>query len=266
MMCSPQFIYKYMSFDKFIAMVEKQKMYLTRIDHWDDTFEGYLLSHYLTHDGRFSFVPQHQRNAIKELILKSIYAQSWTHESQESDAMWRIYSHDCKGVRIKCAFSETLNDIKNRINCKQYNVSNFAVDYSNSISVNAISTTPNILENISDGGLVKYALEYKRPAFKHEAEYRFCAYLIQNIKVICDYLMKLYHNGAFSDIPATESHLSHCGDVLEYQFALTDITEILLDPRASQDHRNTFDAYCTNRGFSKQYNISCNQSKLYRPV
>ena len=143
-MCSPQFIYKYMSFDKFIAMVEKQELYLTRIDHWDDTFEGYLLSHYLTHDGRFSFVTH--RQAIKECILKSIYAQSWTCDGQESDAMWRIYSKDCKGVRIKCSLASNLNNIKNGINSAQYNSSSFVVDYSHSIPVSAISTTSDIIE------------------------------------------------------------------------------------------------------------------------
>ncbi|HSQ33468.1 MAG TPA: hypothetical protein VLM81_01045, partial [Peptostreptococcaceae bacterium] len=96
-------LYKYMSFPQFISMIEFKQLYLTKISLWEDTYEGYdgvkrvevLLG---------SILQDKIKNPIKQianLVLNSTYAQSWTYQAQESDALWKEYSEDGLGVRIK---------------------------------------------------------------------------------------------------------------------------------------------------------------------
>ena len=261
-MCSSKFIYKYMSFDKFVALIERQKLYLTRVDHWDDTFEGYLLSHYMAKDSRFAYLGDKLGTKIKKSIFQSMYAQSWTLEGVESDAMWRIYSSDGQGVRIKASISDIQSRIEAGINQDEYMLSNFKVEYANEVSVSTSSTRSDILNKICDGDLIKYALGVKRPAFKHEVEYRFCAHRKKYIQRIYYYINDICKtNSCIKDNPIEE--LIDGEDVLEYNVSLDSIKEILLDPRAKRSHRDTFEACCKNHGFAETV---YRQSQLYRNV
>lgn len=257
-MCAPEFIYKYMSFDKFISVIESKKLYLTRIDHWDDVFEGYLLSHYFREYGWLSFLSHRDRKLVNKNLLECIYAQSWTWDSVESDAMWRIYSPDKKGVRIKCCREGIYNDMQNSINRREetYKIDAFEVDYERYISVNSSETVDDILRSISNDKLVQYALQFKRRAFKHEAEYRFSSLHENNIKNLCAYVKAIYNGNAY------DLKLIDCDDVLKYDFELSNVREILLDPHSPKEHWETFDLYCKNRKL-ENYGIKYEQSKLY---
>lgn len=38
-----EYLYKYMSFEKFIDLIENKRLYLTHLPLWDDVYEGLLL-------------------------------------------------------------------------------------------------------------------------------------------------------------------------------------------------------------------------------
>lgn len=104
-------IYKYMSFEKFVEMVEEEQLYLTRIDLWEDLYEGSIINRLFENLSMKPLTPN-QKELLKNLIFHSLYAQSWCGDKNESDAMWRIYSPNCTGVRIKFDSEEIYKNIE----------------------------------------------------------------------------------------------------------------------------------------------------------
>lgn len=96
-------IYRFMSFESFVDLVLREKISLVHPTLWDDPME---LSIYQRACGQDDVV----EDAIKLLQYKT-FAQSWT-ELCESDAMWRIYSHNNMSIRI-CSSIEYFSSIKN---------------------------------------------------------------------------------------------------------------------------------------------------------
>ncbi|WP_177177518.1 DUF2971 domain-containing protein [Propionispira arboris] len=243
-----------MSFENFVAMIEKQKMYLTRVDCWDDVFEGYLITHLFNHINiQLSFCPE-KIKMLKNLAFHCLYAQSWCSDENESDAMWRIYSQNKNGVRVKFECAKIQEDIK-RIATKSIEIVNpFAVTYDKQISVNSQLT----LSNITKDGLI-YALQNKRPAFCHEKEYRFVACYLPEI----NFLQSIIKRKDTSDYDRLlRAFTDSKGPTLEYKYSMDGLKEVLLDPRAPGHHKETFEEYCKNRDFNAQ-NIEFGQSKLY---
>lgn len=74
---------------------------MDRIQSWDDSFENFFLKCNIEDNGKIS-------NA--ESQTQCLFAQSWTLK-EETDAMWRIYSPDKLGVRIKSTFKNLLEAI-----------------------------------------------------------------------------------------------------------------------------------------------------------
>jgi len=68
---------------------------------WEDTFENFILKSKVRHvSGEIKTYNYHER----------MYGQCWTLESS-SDAMWRIYSPNKEGIRIRTTIGQLLNSI-----------------------------------------------------------------------------------------------------------------------------------------------------------
>jgi hypothetical protein len=261
-------LYKYMSFPQFISMIEFEQLYLTKISLWEDTYEGYdgvkrlevLLG---------SILNDTMKNPIKQianLVLNSTYAQSWTYKSQESDALWKEYSEDGLGVRIKMERSYIEKRIKETLKINGYKedlLSHYYVEYTNEFEEDDERESSNIKNG------EKYIGKKKRKAFEHEKEYRFSFYIpvelnkhikkyqrenkeIENDEALLYEIKKLYE--LIKDIQGES-------DTLEYDIDLSSLGEVLLDPRAPKWHKDTFIKYCENRNF-KNLGINYGQSKL----
>ena len=89
---SERTLYRYISLSQFIAFVETGTTYLSKILHWEDTWEVPT-----------SRVPLLSTDDELEYPLWSIsedmFGQSWSLLG-ESDALWRIYSRDKEGLMI----------------------------------------------------------------------------------------------------------------------------------------------------------------------
>jgi len=70
-------LYRIVSFDRAAEIITGKKLYFASPSSWDDPFE----------------------RALKNSAAKAIFAQCWCRKAV-SDAMWRIYSPHCLGVRI----------------------------------------------------------------------------------------------------------------------------------------------------------------------
>lgn len=252
-MCNePEFIYKYMSFERFIEMSEKQKLYLTRIDCWQDVFERFIIT-YLSRkmEMRLNF-NHNQVELLCRAIVHSLYAQSWCSSSVESDAMWRIYSPNATGIRVKFR----RDDIYHAIDITNENIIQeppFFVEYTNQIPMNRGATLGGLLKNIT------YGLKYKRLAFKHENEYRF----VVTYKAELELLESIINDGHSDDWETLiEVFAAAKPPVIQYDICIDRLKEALLDPRAATYSTEMFNSYCQNRNFDDM-KIVFGKSKLY---
>lgn len=248
-------IYKYMSFEQFVSMVEKKQLYLTRIDRWEDVYEGSLiriLFKKIKEDCCHDYRKIETYNMLEQIIFQSIYAQSWSTRETESDAMWRIYSPNNAGVRIKVDSDVIRGGINTTTRNLGYIVEEFTVDYIDELPSYNMPLLDFILENIT------YPMRYKRIAFQHEDEYRYVACFSEEFEIA----RGIIHRG--TELETDNRNLRFAVNrnlpTISYSICLSDIQEIILDPRAPQYHRETFEGYCENRGISSDRR---RQSTLY---
>src|SRR4051812_47610614 len=92
-------IYRIIPLRWLLEMFAEGKNGLARPMLWDDTFEN-LLQGSINGDGKIESFG----------CADDLYAQSWTLTGY-SDALWRIYSPDQKGVRIKTTVGTLLDSL-----------------------------------------------------------------------------------------------------------------------------------------------------------
>jgi len=110
-------IFRIINFDRLTEILESKKNTLSRPENWDDPFENLL-----------SLV---NVQGAYDMPIKTfgyyIYAQCWTF-SEENDLLWRVYSPERDGVRIRSTPLKLLNSLKK------------------SSTINSIKQNPAILE------------------------------------------------------------------------------------------------------------------------
>ncbi len=134
---------------------------------WDDPFENLVFRQKasLSTGEPVSF----------EVVREKYYGQCWTLNSKETDALWRIYSHDKEGVRVKTTLKRLFNgffDPTNEYALVSYYIGK--VRYNTSEEIKLYYEKPENLSNIFDSsgqGAVQTLL-VKRSEFEHESEVR----------------------------------------------------------------------------------------------
>src|SRR5690242_11445926 len=84
-------IYRIFNKNRFVEMLKTKSNGLVHPSKWDDPFENFFL--------KCSAKDKEGRAVSLEPLHRSWFGQCWT-TNEDSDAMWRIYSHDQKGVRV----------------------------------------------------------------------------------------------------------------------------------------------------------------------
>lgn len=249
-----QHIYKYMSFLQFLDLVEARRLYLSSIENWEDKYEAFAArKHFMPTDIKNTLPPE-LLLGFQEVNFKTLYAQSWT-SVDESDALWRIYSNG-SGVRIRTTVQEVLQAISRSLpsslgqGYEVKNLDHFAVTYKDELAYTDVDFSSGDKYEVTP----EKALRDKRKAFEHEKEYRFC------VRV-----QKQLQGGPTSD-PAVMYEILKASipemQYIYYDFDITNISEIKLDPRAPKYVEETFLSYCKNRNFSG-VGLSFLKSKLY---
>jgi len=156
-------ICRIMPVSRLLQCLEEKKLVLIPPGNWDDPFENWLLS------SKFKLSLTGELGNMKT-IRNEVYGQCWT-QHIETDAMWRIYSSDKNGAKIKTTprkllealMSDTpeFSDITCFIGKVCYQNQKKLVDSLESIN----------LFNTNGSGVAK-SLLYKRREFSYEKEVR----------------------------------------------------------------------------------------------
>ena len=165
-------LYRYLSTDSFLHLVEFNRLHFTRITNWPDSFEG----------SRYTFLSKvHQQTEFPGRSKDDFYAMCWSLQIDDprlfkeatdydkavqelqrngSAAMWESY---CKsgGVRIKTTLGKLDKLFKSGVaDCQVFRG---RVYYEPSDSWNTTIKAPPLIST----------LLHKRVSFRHENEYRY---------------------------------------------------------------------------------------------
>ncbi len=225
-------IYRYVKFEHFLNFVKTGKYGIGKVAHWEDPYENYL--------AKCPLLDRYENTICR--CMGNFYGQCWTRSTEESDAMWRIYSRvdmiDRKtrmisgmAVRIKTT-AERLQKITETI--AEFSISEGyigSVEYKTQCEIDKdrreliLDSTCNYWEKEGQAFFVK------RKAFEHENEFRIIA-----------------HGWCESDIV--------------YADAIPDlfIDEVTFDPRLTESEYNFYKDQVVKAGFLKE---KINKSQLY---
>lgn len=156
------YIYRIISLPHLYALFERNENVLVHPSRWEDPYENFILR---------SKVRDKAGHVRAFTYHEYLYGQCWTLNAS-SDAMWRIYSREKQGIRIRTTVRKLLQSLydggvfKPRMLCVigkvRYLTREAFKDFANSI--------------YRDGKLKKdmlfETLLVKRPAFRHEREVR----------------------------------------------------------------------------------------------
>ena len=225
-------IYKYLPFNFFLQILTSKKIIINSVQNWEDKYENFLAKIILEHKNGDKTCLSH--------FIPSFYGQCWT-RLRESDAMWRIYSVNNLGIRVKSTVNKLLK--------VSYNES---LDRKESTIIRRVG----LVEYKNENELVKYinekkpfnqgkfdildSLFIKRKEFKHEEEIRLIIHKILNIE---EQFKGIIPKNIILDI-----------DINNF------IDEVTFDPRLNHDE---FLNYC--KILKKlDYKNPINQSELYK--
>ena len=196
-------IYRIFSIKRFKELIKTKKLVLVNPYKWDDPFENFFL--------RANAIDQDGSLVSLQNIANSWYGQCWTF-NKESDALWRIYSSDKDGVRVKTTVKKLFSSVWNdNDKFKSLNYFIGAVEYKSRKEIEEFMNNTSFWDIAIGGqndGFAKL-LCIKRLEFQHENEVRLLIHDNNNIG----------KNGRFGiDI--------ECENIFE---------EICLDPRLEED-------------------------------
>lgn len=155
-------IYRIISLERLLELFMNKKNTLVKPKMWEDVFENFILkSSIRLRSGEIAEYNFHER----------MYGQCWTLQ-KASDAMWRIYSSDKKGLRVRTTIRKladslenaqtSLPDVRCRIGKVEYLSDKRLMEVANS--------------TFDDSGIgvdeLFRSLLLKRRAFVHESEVR----------------------------------------------------------------------------------------------
>ncbi len=96
-----QHVYRTISYERLIELFTSKKNTLVKPNLWEDTFENFILKSKLINE---------IGEQIEYDVHERMYGQCWTLE-ESSDAMWRIYSPDKSGIRIRTTIEKLLDSL-----------------------------------------------------------------------------------------------------------------------------------------------------------
>lgn len=171
-------VWRYMTFTKFMSLVDRSALYFARVDRLGDPFEGSYGRRNLTGDlrqeemapaysekmpgggfrGRVESVPMspEQRRAIRSLGQRRTYANCWHMNDCESAAMWSVYSRSGEGIAIQSTF-------------RRLRESFISPDHDQRVSISVVKYFDHEIEAVPETNIFMPYLHKKRSFdFEHE--------------------------------------------------------------------------------------------------
>jgi len=150
-------VFRFITFENLAELLVNKVLTLVKTTLWDDPYENYIL--------KCDVFYKNQKANLQNL-QEQIFGQCWTFIN-ESDALWRIYSADKKGIRIKTTLRK-LRSITYIIGesflgrVTYDNIENIKKHFRSLNNAQTIFKMENLLETFL----------WKRSAFEHEKEVR----------------------------------------------------------------------------------------------
>ena len=156
-------IYRIISLDRLLELFSSKQNVLVKPELWEDTFENFILK---------SNIRQSDGTVTQFEFHKKIFGQCWTlHKS--SDAMWRIYSPQKDGVRIRTTIRQLIQGLYNTLNVAMPDAYGCIgrVKYLSESQLMDLAHSTFMDDGIYLGSMFN-SLLVKRKAFRHEKEIR----------------------------------------------------------------------------------------------
>jgi hypothetical protein len=94
-------LWRYLSFAKFAALLDAGQLHFTRVDQFDDHFEGaWPQQDY----AKWQKVEGFNVPAFTESVRPAMVVSCWAESEYESAAMWRLYASGNEGVAVVTSF------------------------------------------------------------------------------------------------------------------------------------------------------------------
>lgn len=252
-------LYRFTSFQSFVDVVQSKQLTFVKPESWDDTYEGYVYKLLYKYDDIDKLNEQIQKldpqfDTNTEFLReesKKIYAQCWSIKA-ETDALWRINSHQNMAIRIEI----DANDIE-----KLHKVNRKSILYVKELDLikelkkistsNKKSTVTASIFTPTEGIITK------RKAFKHEKEVRLIHWRRGYVQSVIDSIEEserlkkideFYTKGNIKD--EVEFNYWKCNPkVLDYikipfDHIPTFIKSVMLHPQAPEWFNHTLRKYC----------------------
>ena len=175
-------LYRYISFEEFMSIVTLKHLHFVQPTQWADTYEG-CMYRLLDNDKNKEFLlsklydssaMSDENSKAMDILLKyyrilmvrhNWFGQCWTDRRSESDAFWRIYSHNNGAIRI----STSVQKFEKILNPEKYNVEKKKVIYDDMTENDLLEPQIELLVQSNN---ITESYFHKRRAFSHEHEYR----------------------------------------------------------------------------------------------
>lgn len=219
-------IYRVFSRQRFLELIITKKNSLVKPSMWEDPFENAFL--------QCTAIMEKGEEASLERIRAKWYGQCWTTE-RDTDAMWRIYSHNKDGVRVKTTVGKIIRALWGHHKNTHFASSCFVgkVEYKTKEDIEEFLSKSYVQHFLLNGRSLAKTLLMKRREFRHEEEVRI---LFQDINHETD------------------------RNIYQYPIELNNILEeVTLDPRANSEDVEMLAALLSEQGIS----APVNKSNLY---
>jgi hypothetical protein len=162
-------IYRVFSYDRLKEIFDYKKLSLIKPKKWDDPFENFILN---------SLGNYEDGSGIQNVFRNNYYGQCWSF-SKENDAMWRIYSPNKDGIKVKTTIRKLYTQLleSSTLTQKTYYPSLFIgkVKYQSTKQLTNMLVDKERMSNKlfdKSGWGQASTFYYKRWAFRHEHEVR----------------------------------------------------------------------------------------------
>jgi hypothetical protein len=154
------YLWRYMDLAKFLALLQTRKLVLSRLDLFEDKFEGVMSAAAIQAVYADPNIPAEAKTILidsHQISRKRFYVQCWHQNNFESAAMWKLYGSGYNTIAIQTDLESILSVIGEQA---YFGMVNY-MDYNSDINLYHSNSFSPVL--------------CKRHHFSHEREYRIVA-------------------------------------------------------------------------------------------
>ena len=157
-------LYKFFSINALIPLLTNSKLYIDRVNTWEDVYENFFLKELFYSRSMNTYVGTDE-------IANAVFGQCWTY-APETDALWRIYSQNKTGIRIQTTTGKLFSTIFVDDTCIADTWLG-KIEYNSEQAINDFILKETETDSFSIWrDLMPYSQFLKRTEFNHEKEFR----------------------------------------------------------------------------------------------